>query len=723
MTTSCSIASDLGQHRVASARGGRVDQPQSWYSAIERVVLGVETPGQYTGGEVNMCQPDWSDTAQVRFALAFPDTYAIGMSNQGVKILYHLVNDQADMLCERAFSPWLDMEAKMRANGIPAFSLETHRALRDFDCVGFSLQNETSYSNVLNLIDLGGVTVDAALRGEHEPIVIAGGTGSVTPEPLADFVDVFFIGEGEEVLPCFLRLLGGWLGRVPVDAMRDRLKTESGKDNRKDLMSKPPLGLLLGLVPDNLAELTRAEFIRLCATVIPGCYAPSLYEVEHFDDGRVKAVTKRVDAVPARVRKNAVANLNDTYFPTKQILPYIETVHDRVTVEIMRGCTEGCRYCQAGMIDRPQRYRTPEKVLAMVREILGNTGYDEVSLLSLSSSDHPQLFDIMKLVSENFSKDQVSLSLPSLRVDQQLRDLPKLSRGVRRSGLTLAPETGSQRLRKVINKSITQEDLLNGAETAFREGWRTVKFYCMIGLPTENDDDIRETADLLNRIAFMAKDMRVRATINVTVSLFVPKAFTPFQWEPMATEEELSHRRRLLLSLIRFNSIKLKFHGYGESWLEALMSRGDRRLGRVIRRAWELGARFDAWGEGFKRGLWDQALAESGLDPHFYIHRERGADEVLPWDMISVGVNKRTLWEERVRSRLEQFTQDCSGHTPGCLACGVDPLTCRTGIDQPADNMAPEQKKRAGVIYADVFPERQKQRRELEAAGVTFFGS
>lgn len=717
----------LSESNVSSLRDSDtsrvcVGEPKSWYADVERLALGVETPGQYIGGEVNMCQTDWSDPRRVRFALAFPDTYAIGMSNQGVKILYHLVNEHPDMLCERAFSPWRDMEAKMRERGIPAFTLESHRALADFDCVGFSLQNETSYSNVVNLLDLGGITMDASSRGEHEPIVIAGGTGSVTPEPLSDFVDLFFIGEGEEVLPCFLRLLGAWRGRIGVEEARELLRPEAGKDNRKDLMSRPPLGLLLGLVPDDMPGLTRRQFVELCATVIPGCYAPSLYEVGYHGDGRIASVAKKAESLPARVRKNAVANLNDTYFPTRQILPYVETVHDRVTVEIMRGCTEGCRYCQAGMIDRPQRYRTPEKVLSMVREILGNTGYDEVSLLSLSSSDHPQLFRIMELVSGEFSKDQVSVSLPSLRVDQQLRDLPKLSKGVRRSGLTLAPETGSQRLRRVINKTITQDDLLTGAETAFREGWRTVKFYFMIGLPTENDDDIRETADLLNRVAEMARAMRVRASINVTVSLFVPKAFTPFQWEPMATEEQLSHRRRLLLSLIRHNSIKLKFHGYGESWLEALMSRGDRRLGRVIRRAWELGARFDAWGEGFKRQVWDQALAEAGLDPDFYIHRERGADEVFPWDMISVGVNKRTLWEERVRSRLEQFTQDCSGHTPGCLACGVDPLTCRTGIDQPKDAMAPEQKKRASVIYAPEFPDRQKQRRELEAAAAAHFG-
>lgn len=698
-------------------------EPTSVFGRVERIVLGVETPGQYVGGEVNMCEPDWSDTRQTRFCLAFPDTYAIGMSNQGVKILYHLVNDQQDMLCERAFSPWIDMEAAMRRDGVPAFSLESHRPLRDFDCVGFSLQNETSYTNVVNLLDLGGISMLARERGENEPIVVAGGTGAVTPEPLSDFVDLFFVGEGEEVLPCFLRLVGGWKGRVGVDEMRAALASEAGKDNRKDLMSKPPLGLLLKLVPDNLADLSRREFIELCATIIPGCYAPALYEVDYASDGTVAGMRKTVDAIPPRIRKNAVANLNDTYFPTRQILPYVETVHDRVTIEIMRGCTQGCRYCQAGMIDRPQRYRTPERVVEMTREILANTGYDEVSLLSLSSSDHPQLFRMMELLGSEFSKDQVSLSLPSLRVDQQLRDLPKLSRGVRKSGLTMAPETGSSRLRRVINKSITQEDLLTGAETAFREGWRTIKFYFMIGLPTENDDDIRETADLLNRIAEMARNMRVRATVNVTVSLFVPKAFTPFQWEPMATEADLHHRRRLLLSLIRHNSIKLKFHGYGESWLEALMSRGDRRLGRVIRRAWELGARFDAWGEGFKREYWDQALAEAGLDADFYIHRERQADEVMPWDMISVGINKRTLWEERVRSRLEQFTQDCSGHTPGCLACGVDPLTCRTGIDQPEDGIQPEQKKRAAVRYADVFKARQTQRRELESAGVTFFGA
>ncbi len=690
--------------------------PASLYSKIEQVVLGVETPGQYTGGEVNMVQPDWSDTSRVRFALAFPDKYGIGMSNQGVKILYHLVNEQPDMLCERAFNPWIDMEAVMRREAIPAFSLENHYPLSAFDCIGFSLQNETSATNVLNLLDLAGIPVDAAERNETHPIVVAGGTGAVTPEPLADFVDLFFVGEGEDVLPCFLRLLGGWLGAVPVADVKQRLAPFAGKDNRKDLYSKPPLGLLLSLVPDQLSELSRAEFLELCGTVIPGCYASASYQPEYKPDGTISGVTRVSSTVPARIRKNAVANLNDTYFPVKQILPYVETVHDRVTIEIMRGCTEGCRYCQAGMIDRPQRYRTPERVLEMTREILHNTGYDEVALLSLSSSDHPQLFDMMKLLGGEFSKDQVSLSLPSLRVDQQLTELPKLTRNVRKGGLTMAPETGSERLRRVINKTITQQDLLNGAETAFREGWKTIKFYFMIGLPTENDDDIRETAELLNQVAEMARSMRIRASVNVTVSIFIPKAFTPFQWEPLATEAELDHRRRLMLSLVRYPFIRLKFNQFNEAWLEALLSRGDRRLGRVIKRAWELGARFDAWAEGFKRNLWEQALAETGVDPDFYIHRERGADEVMPWDHISVGTNRRHLWEERVRSRLEQYTNDCSGHTPGCIACGVDPLTCRTGINQEFDGIEPAMQKREKVRYAPEFADRQKQRPQLQEA-------
>ncbi|NUQ35523.1 MAG: TIGR03960 family B12-binding radical SAM protein [Planctomycetaceae bacterium] len=694
--------------------------PQSLYPAIERVALRVSSPAQYTGGEVNSVSHDWSDGRRVRFALAFPDTYAIGMSNQGFKILYHLVNDQPDMLCERAFAPWFDMEAIMRERQIPAFSLEHHYALSAFDAFGFSLQNETSYTNVLNIIGLSGIPIEARERTCEHPIVIAGGTGAVTPEPIADFVDLFFLGEGEEILPCFLRLLGAWRGRLTVDELRERMNPFAGKDNRKDLHAKPPLGVRMDLIPANLPELLRCEFIELCATVLPGCYAPSLYDVQYDQRGVIASLKPLRPNIPARVKKSSVSNLNDAYYPVKQILPYIETVHDRVTIEIMRGCTEGCRYCQAGMIDRPQRYRTPETVKKMARAIVRNTGYDEIALLSLSSSDHPQLFDMMDKLRDEFKGEQVSLSLPSLRVNDQLQKLPSVSKDVRRSGLTMAPETGSERLRKVINKNITQQDLINGAEMAFREGWRTIKFYCMIGLPTENDDDIRETAELLNDIAYRAKQRGSRITINVTVSLFVPKAFTPFQWEPMATQEELEHRRKLLLSLIQFRSIKLKFHGYGESWLEALLSRGDRRLGRAVKRAWELGARFDAWGEGFKREIWDKALAESGLDPVFYIHRPRTKDEVLPWDMLSVGINKQTLWDERVRSRMEQFTQDCSGHTPGCLACGVDPLTCRTGIDQPADEMTPEQQKRSRVRYAPEFKGRQGQKDELVAAAQRF---
>jgi len=694
--------------------------PASVYADIEKIALKVEKPAQYLGGEVNMARPDWSDATRVRFCMAFPDTYAIGMSNQGVKILYHLVNDQPDMLAERAFTPWIDMEAQMREHSIPLFSMENHYPLHAFDCIGFSLQNETSYTNLLNMLDLGGIAIEASERTESDTVVIAGGTGSVTPEPLADFVDLFFIGEGEEVLPCFLRLLGAWRGRVPMANLREALAPFIGKNDRKDVYSKPPLGLRDELIPDDLPSLSRQSFFELCARIVPGCYAPSLYEIEYEDDGVIRAVKPKADKLPPRIKKNAVANLNDTYYPMKQILPYIETVHDRVTIEVMRGCTEGCRYCQAGMIDRPQRYRTPERVLEMARGIIEQTGYDEIALLSLSSSDHPQLFQIMDLLSAELGEEHISISLPSLRVNDQLQKLPSVTRNVRKSGLTMAPETGSERLRKVINKQITQHDLIEGARMAFREGWRTIKFYCMIGLPTENDEDIRETAELLNVIAEMGRQMKKNVRINVTVSLFVPKAFTPFQWEPQAGEEELEHRKRLFKSLIEFRNINLKFHGYGESWLEALMSRGDRRLGRVIKRAWELGSRFDAWGEGFKRENWDKALAECGLSDWFYIHRRRTKDEVLPWDMLSVGVNKRTLWDEAVRARMEQYTDDCSGHTPGCLACGVDPLTCRTGIDAPADEINPEMQKRASVKYADSFKLRQAQKQELLEAASAF---
>jgi radical SAM family uncharacterized protein len=545
----------------------------------------------------------------------------------------------------------------------------------------------------------------------------------LTPEPLADFVDLFLLGEGEEVLPAFLHLVGVWRGRLSPSVLEQyRLSTAFSV---KDVYAQKPFLLKFAALPEDLTAIrgmNRREFLAMCAGAIPGCYVPSAYDVEYAADGTVAAMKPNAPGVPARVKKNAVDNLNTTFYPVKQILPFVEVVQDRVTIEIMRGCTEGCRYCQAGMIDRPQRYRTPETVLKLADQLVRNTGYDEISLLSLSSSDHPQLVPMIKLLQARFEGEYISVALPSLRVDQQLTYLPGLTKNVRKSGLTMAPESGSERMRRVINKTITQEDLRNGAKAALEEGYKTIKFYMMIGLPTETEDDIRESADLLNEIGAMAARMkRHNFTLNVTVSLFVPKAFTPFQWEPMASRETMERHGKLLRSLIRHRSIRLKLHDYSTSWLEAMYSRGDRRLGKVTELAWRKGARFDAWDECCDLSRWHEACAEAGLDADFYIHRERGEHEFLPWDMISVGTNKQHLWGERVRSRLEQYTKDCSGHTPGCIACGIDPLTCRTGLDQPQDEMNPEMQRRAKVRYAPEFKERLAQKAELASAGARFF--
>ncbi|MCG3184141.1 MAG: hypothetical protein ICCCNLDF_02253 [Planctomycetes bacterium] len=705
-------------------------------------LLSVKTPAQYMGGEVNAIRKDWE--GRVRFALCFPDTYAIGMSNQGFRILYHLVNECYDeFVCERAFAPWFDMEKVLRDNGLPLFSMENYRPLHEFDAIGFSLQNETSYTNLLNMLDLGGIGLrrngsagfqpatavgvsPTASRGPEAcaPIVIAGGTGSVTPEPLADFVDLFFLGEGEEALPAFLHLLGVWKGRLEPQVLEQYRVAEAV--NIKDVYAEKPFTLRMAALPSDLADirkLSRREFLVACAGAIPGCYAPSLYEVKFGNDGTISSCEPQVPGLPKRIKKNVVANLNTTFYPTKQIIPFVEVVQDRVTIEIMRGCTEGCRYCQAGMIDRPQRYRTPEKVVELASETLRQTGYEEVSLLSLSSGDHPQLVPMIKALQAEFAGRHVSVSLPSLRVDQQLTYLPGLTRNVRKAGLTLAPETGSERLRRVINKNITQHDLREGARAALEAGYKTIKFYMMIGLPTETEDDIRESADLLNEIAAMAKQMKRNSfTLNVTVSLFVPKAFTPFQWEPMASRETLERHGKLLRSLIRHKSIRLKLHHYETSWLEALFSRGDRRLGRVTEIAWRNGARFDAWDECCDLNRWRDACTEAGIEPDFFIHRQRGEHEFMPWDMLSVGTSKKHLWEERARSRLEQFTRDCSGHTPGCIACGVDPLTCRTGLDAPGDDMDPAMQRRKDVKYAPEFKQRLAQKAELAAAAKTFSG-
>jgi radical SAM family uncharacterized protein len=692
--------------------------------AIQPHLLSVKTPAQYMGGEVNAIRKEWLP-GRVRFALCFPDTYGIGMSNQGFRILYHLLNEQHDeIVCERAFAPWFDMEGVLRDNGIPLYTVDSYKALHDFDVLGFSLQNETSYTNLLNMLDLGGIALRAADRAKESPLVIAGGTGAMTPEPLSDFVDVFLPGEGEEALPAFLHLVGVWRGRLdPAILEQYRLPDDF---SIKDVYAEKPFTLKFAALPDNLADVTILdcrEFLAMCARALPGCYVPAMYDVAYNDDGTIQAYTPAEPGVPARVKKNTVSNLNTTFYPTNQILPFVDVVQDRVTIEIMRGCTEGCRYCQAGMIDRPQRYRTPETVVELARKLVRNTGYDEISLLSLSSSDHPQLVNMIKLLQEEFMGKHISVALPSLRVDQQLTYLPGLTKNVRKSGLTMAPETGSERLRRVINKTITQHDLVEGARAALQEGYKTIKFYMMIGLPTETEDDIRESAELLNTIADMARRMKCGGfKLNVTVSLFVPKSFTPFQWEPMASREKLEAHGKLLRSLIKHRSIRLKLHHYSTSWLEALFSRGDRRLGAVIESAWRKGARFDAWDECCDLTRWEEACRECNVDADFYIHRERDENEVLPWDMLSVGTSKRHLWEERVRSRLEEYTKDCSGHTPGCIACGVEPLTCRTGLDAPEDEMDPAMQRRKKVRYAEEFKQRNAQRKELTAAAAEFFG-
>lgn len=702
--------------------------PLEWaaMSVLEQVrpnLLRVKSPAQYMGGEVNAVRKDWQ--GRVRFGLCFPDAYTIGMSNQGFKILYHLLNEKHDdLLCERAFAPWFDMETVLRQNSIPLYSLENYCALRDFDALGFSLQNETSYTNLLNMLDLAGLPIHSAERANDAPIIIAGGTGSITPEPLADFIDLFLLGEGEEVLPAFLHLVGVWRGRLDPSVL-DQYKPR--EIDAKDVYAQRPFTLRFAWLPDDLASIKgmpRGDFLALCAGAIPGCYAPSLYDVAYNADGTIAAFKPNVPGLPVRIKKNTLDNLNTAYYPTRQIIPFVEVVQDRVTIEIMRGCTEGCRYCQAGMIDRPQRYRTPEKVVELARELVASTGYDEISLLSLSSSDHPQLVPMIKLLQEEFAGKYVSVALPSLRVDQQLTYLPGLTKNVRKSGLTMAPESGSERMRRVINKTITQEDLRNGARAALAEGYKTIKFYMLIGMPTENEHDIHESAALLNEIGDMARAMKRKDfTLNVTVSLFVPKAFTPFQWEPMTGREKLEHHGKLLRSMVRHKNIRVKLHDYATSWLEALYSRGDRRLCKLTEIAWRKGARFDAWDECCNPELWQQACVEAGIDPEFFIHRERSENEVLPWDHISVGTSKRHLWDERVRSRLEQYTQDCSGHTPGCLACGVDPMSCRTGLEQPADEMNSQMQRRKGVKYADSFKPRLAQKAELAAAGAKFFGS
>ena len=598
---------------------------------MENILPNIEMPGQYIGGEWNSiikCHED----VDVKMAIAFPDTYSIGMSHLGIQIIYFLLNERQDTVCERVFAPWPDMENEMRQNSIPLFSLETFSPICNFDIIGFSLQYEMAYSNVLNMLDLSNIPIKSSDRNNVNPIVIAGGPSSLSPEPMADFIDIFILGDGEEILPEFV---------------------EHFKEINKN------------------TRLTRYDkIVSLCKSV-DGLYAPQLYSVEYFADGVIKTVTPKINELPHPIRKVSVENLGNAYFPKTLIIPFVKTTHDRIAIEIMRGCTQGCRFCNAGMTKRPKRARTVNQITNIAQNLFKNTGYNEISLTSLSTSDYPDIKSLMTKLHEIFDKEKVNISFPSLRVSKELATLPSLLNSVRKSGITIALEAASTKLRKVINKNITNEDLFNGVTEAYKNGWQLVKLYFMIGLPLETDEEIDEILELAKKVSHIRKDINgMSANVNVAISIFVPKPHTPFQWQPMIS---LERTKEIIDRLKRKNSkksrIKFKFHNPERSILEAVFSRGDRRLGEVILQAWSDGCKFDAWDELFDYSKWIDAFKKTGIDTKFYLNRKRPKDEIFPWDHINVGVEKSYLQYEKEKAFDFAITPDCSSNE--CTHCGA----------------------------------------------------
>lgn len=597
---------------------------------LEQLLLTVQKPGRYSGGEVNQVVKDKSaDT--VRFAFCFPDTYEIGMSHLGMKILYSLFNERDDIWCERVFAPWTDFEKVMRENDIPLYALESRDSIRDFDFVGFTLQYELSYTNILLMLDLGGIPLKAADRDDNWPIIVAGGPCTCNPEPLADFFDIFFLGEGEKV-------------DLEVIDLYKKHKANGG---------------------------TKQDFLRAAAQ-IKGVYVPSLYDVTYNDDKTVKSVTPKCDA-PKIIEKRIEENLDETYYPDKFVVPYIEAVHDRAVQEVFRGCIRGCRFCQAGYIYRPVREKSPAVVNRQARALCQSSGYDEMSLSSLSTSDYTRLEEMLDEMLSWTECEKISLSLPSLRIDNFSEDLMKKVNRLKKSGLTFAPEAGTQRLRDVINKNITENDILGTCATAFRGGYTAVKLYFMMGLPTETDQDIVGIADLAQKIVDLYYSLPERPkgkAVNVSISVanFVPKPHTPFQFEPQITREEMMRRQRLLKDSIKSKKITFNYHENRTSFLEGVFARGDRKLGAVIESAYKKGCRFDGWDECFNLDAWLEAFDECGVDPEFYANRTRPFDEITPWDHLDYRITKDFLIRENIAAHAEKTTPNCREKCAGCGA-------------------------------------------------------